>query len=46
MGHGELICRSCFEEARVKDMARQSRTEGEMRMEVVCPNCGSDSFAV
>ena len=45
MAHGELICRTCFEETGMKTMNRQSKTDTETT-EFVCPNCGSTSFGI
>ena len=46
MGHGELICRDCFAETGMENVTQRSGAGDGARTEFVCPNCGSDSFAV
>ena len=40
MFHGPLICRSCFTEPELESVSTQ--TPGE----IVCPNCGNESFGI
>ena len=46
MAHGGLICRDCFVEAEINNMKSHSQTGDETEPELVCPNCGNDSFAI
>lgn len=40
MFHGPLICRGCFTEPEIESVSDQASTE------IVCPNCGSESFGI
>jgi Zn finger protein HypA/HybF involved in hydrogenase expression len=46
MNHGALICRNCFTETGIDNVTSRSGTEEMTQLAFVCPNCGSDSFAV